>query len=417
MRWLFVIGLVSGCASSTPAREVSSQQQTIETEPIETPQVAETPRFVVISKNTPLYLAPSEDAPRLIFRSHEEQKKLEAKWQSEIQEWAVKTQTKFAKEMETEKKRMRKMKSSDARDEYAHKRRASRAARYIKDIDRRAKRINESPQSRFIVLQKVQQQGDWLEVLTLNGEEESRFCYENGLPGLRAAKLRGWVKASSIERVTTERQRYPVWRGSEVKLAAGVVVEEHQGDFVAHVDGFKVRLSMDDKSIADEFTPGPLFEAPYTASVFSEIALAEGHLQLSKDQTLPYNPFADLYVTETLWVDSTFFATTQTPCAEFTVHAEESLLVPAGKRRAMRLDGGTMSAAPPFAKRGSKLYDASGTEIGMASFDVSLGTPIEVDNQGRQCFEKLVWTPARKQKVPDDWRLIWCVPPEDVSNQ
>lgn len=416
MRFVFFITLLTGCANSPVNSEEPVQFAPSELPQNEETQESQRPSFVVISKNTPIFLAPSTDAPKILFRSQEDQFQLEAKWQREIQDWASKTQTKFAREMEAEKKRLKKIKSPDARQEYVDKRRESRASRYIKDIDRRAKRIDESPQSRFIVLQKVRENGEWIEILTLNQEEESHFCYANGLPGLRATKLKGWVRKEALQQVTTQKQRYPIWRGSEVKLAAGVVLEEQQKDFIAHVDGFRIRLKIDPQNVAREFTAGSLFEAPFTASVFSNIALSEGHLKLSDDQMLPYNPFADLYVTETLWVDSNFFATTQTPCGEFTVHAEESLLVPAGKRQAMRLDGGTIDAAPPYARRGTILYNSSGNELATASFDVGLGTPIEINANGHQCFDKLVWMPPKKKKVPEDWKVTWCVSPDDIQN-
>jgi len=404
--------LLSACAGAPETESAFNEQ--IEDTAVEN-SIQATPiqdQFVIVPRTARLYFAPREDAHFLNFRSQEEQERLEERWRDDVQKWAERTQAAFAKEQERESKRMRKMKKREDREEYAETRRQSRANRLIRDIDRRAKRIGESPTSRWIVLKKVAESENFVEVETLLPDHEMAHCYQRGLGGIAGAKLRLWVKQEDLATVTRNVKSYPIWRGTEVKLTAGVVVE----DGTAMVDGFRLKINFAPEDLGKSYVRAGLFEAPYTETVFSNVAYAEKHLQLSPDQTLPFNPFVEIYVKGTLRVDSRFYATAQTSCGEYTVLAHDTLLVPSGRRGAVRMDGGPV-AEPPFARKGTELLTPDGTVIGMAAQEVSLGAETKTNGpDGTTCFEKLLWTPGRRQKVPDGWKVEWCVA-EDAINR
>lgn len=398
---LLALSLV-GCATSdaTPALQNTTSAQEIVEEPARPPE----PEFFVVPKTTKLFLQPDENSKFLLFRSPEEQAKLEEKWKTDSQKWAERTQKKFEKEMEREAKRAKRMRKAEARDEYLEERRQSRAKRLLRDIDRRARRIGEDPSARWLAFRLVERKNGWVLGESLSADEEAVHCYRGGLPGASGGRLRFWVRESELSDVSTKRAAYNLWRGTEVKLASGVVIE----DGTAMIDGFRIRMDLPNGDTGKTYTKSAIFEAPYTETVFSEIAYAEGHLQLTKDQSLPFNPFADLYVTQTLKVDSRFYATTEVRCAQISVLTDEATLVPAGRRGAMRLQGAP-SAPPPLAPKGTELYTPEGLSLGIAERDFHLGEKTKNEPEGRACFEKSMWQPPRKKSPPSEWLFEVCV--------
>lgn len=398
---LVALSLV-GCATSdaTPAMQTTTSAQEVVEETAPPPE----PEFFVVPKTTKLFLQPNEQSKFLLFRSPQEQAKLEEKWKTDSQKWAERTQKKFQKEMEREAKRAKRMRKAEAREEYLEKRRQSRAKRLLRDIDQRARRIGEDPSARWLAFRLVERKNGWVLGESLTSDEEAVHCYRGGLPGASGGRLRFWVRESELSDVSTKRGAYNLWRGTEVKLASGVVIEEG----TAMLDGFRIRMKVPETDIGKTYTKSAIFEAPFTETVFSEIAYAEGHLQLTQDQSLPFNPFADLYVTQTLKVDSRFYATTEVRCAQVTVLTDEATLVPAGRRGAMRLQGAP-SASPPLAPKGTELYTPDGLSLGFAERDFHLGAMTENKPDGRVCFQKSMWPPPRKKSPPSEWLLEVCV--------
>ncbi len=380
--------------------------------------------FVILHRNKPVYLAPNDDAPFVQYRTEEDQKAFNEKRREAAEKRAEKQQERYEKEIEREKKRLKRIKDPDDREEYVRKRRDSRARRYIKSIHKQAKRSKEGhPNSRFIVYRILEDQGDWLAVETLSKNEQRDQCYSGGHPGLSQISAKLWVKRKDLSEVTVRREAYQVWRGSEVKLAPGVVVTKSGKRHVAFVDGFQVELKVPEDARSDRFSSRSFFEAPFTDTTFTDIALAEGQLKVSRNQSLPPNPYFDLYVTGTLWVGKKFFASTQTPCAEFTVHAEEAMLEPVGRRGAMRLGGAGDDVIPPWVDRGVTVYTAEGEELGKTTGEQSLGHELKPRGD-RRCFEQNVFKAKKKKrrrkkrsKPPKGHTFEICIPANDVSDK
>lgn len=373
------------------------------------------PEYVVVDLTTKFYFTPEEGPEFLQYRTPEEQVEVEEKLREDAIERARSLQERFEKEIEREKKRMKRIKDPEKRNEYAIERRDRRARRFLKLQRRRARRSNElPPESRFIVLEKLEETAKWVKVRTLSDDEQLRHCYSGGLGAIGSLDVELWVQRDQLEPVVRRRERVGLWRGTEVKLAPGVVVEERDDTRYALVDGYRIEVKkLDLDSIASSYESPSLFGTPVTDTQFTDIALAEGTLRLNRDQFLPYNPYQNLYVTATMWVGSRFYATTRTSCGEYTVLTSEEDLRPAGQREALRIAGAPPTAAPPLIKRGSRITRIDGGLQGVTNRDIALPQDMQTVD-GRKCATTWIWE-KRRRKKDESRRLVWCVDREDIQ--
>jgi len=409
MKYLVAIGLIAGCASGSPppAQVPVTARTAQETQP-------EAPRFIVVSRNTPLFLSPEDDTPALLFRTDEEQVERDSEIAKKMAKYVEDRQKKYAKEIKAEKKRMRRIKDREKRSNYASRRRLSRARRHLKGLEKKVLRYSDGhPAERYFSLAVTGETDAFYQVQNLIGDEELPHCYRRGLAGIGRAKLTFWVRKSDAEFVTTLRENVEIWRGSSVATAAGVVVENDGKNQTFLVDGYRIQTDSNTVSLDQTYTPGGTFEAPFTDTSFTDIAFAEGLLAFSRGQALAFNPWVDVYVTRTLWVGKRFYATTQTHCAEFTVHAQEDLLEPVGRRAAMRLSGADAPVKPPYVGKGTPLSTLDGKELGISTGDLALGEPLEV-RADQTCFQKQVWP---VEKGSNQRQITWCVANDAVINQ
>jgi hypothetical protein len=410
MKYLVVIGLIAGCASVSPppAQVPATATPTQETQP------TAPPRFIVVSRNTPLLLSPDDDTPALLFRTDEEQVERDAEIAKKMAKYVEDRQKKYAKEIKAEKKRMRKIKDREKRSDYASRRRLSRARRHLKGLEKKVLRYSDGhPAERYFSLAVTGETDAFYQVQNLIEDEELPHCYRHGLAGIGRGKLTFWVRKTDAELVTTLRENVEIWRGSSVAIAAGVVVEKDEKSQTLLVDGYQIQGDSNTLSLDQTYTPGGTFEAPFTDTSFTDIAFAEGLLAFSQGQTLAFNPWVDVYVTRTLWVGKRFYATTQTHCAEFTVHAQEDLLAPVGRRAAMRLSGADAPVLPPYVAKGTPLSTLDGKDFGVATGDLALGQPLEIRTD-RTCFQKWVWP---VEKGANQRQITWCVSTDAVINR
>lgn len=410
MKYLVAIALIAGCASSSPP----PAQVPVTATPSQETQREVAPRFIVVSRNTPLFLSPDDDTPALLFRTDEEQIERDSDIAKKMAKYVEDRQKKYAKEIKAEKKRMRKIKDREKRSDYASRRRLSRARRHLKGLEKKVLRYSDGhPAERYFSLQVTDETDAFYKVQNLIGDEESPHCYRRGLAGLGRARLTFWVRKPDAELVTTLRESVEIWRGSSVATAAGVVVENDGKNQTLLVDGYRIQADSNTLSLDQTYTPGGTFEAPFTDTTFTDIAFAEGLLAFSRAQALAFNPWVDVYVTRTLWVGKRFYATTQTHCAEFTVHAQEDLLEPVGRRAAMRLSGADAPVQPPYVSKGTPLSTLDGKGLGVSTGDLALGQPLEV-RADQTCFQKWVWP---VEKGTNQRQITWCVPNNAIINR
>jgi hypothetical protein len=198
-----------------------------------------------------------------------------------------------------------------------------------------------------------------------------------------------------------------VAQGTEVILASGIATDGQR----TYVDGFELGLDIPDSAVGDRFEVVRGFEAPYTETVFSPLAFQKGWLRLAKEAPLPFNPWHPLHVTATLYVGDRFYATTQTPCAEYTLRTIEEALEPVGKRGAMRLGGSESGEIkPPFARAGASLFGPDGQLIGTARGDLALVDEWEGPADLR-CWHYEIWSGDEGRR-----RLPVCVKPDDFQS-
>ncbi len=409
MRYLVAFGLIAGCASDPPPNPTPVAADTAHS------VVAEIkPRYVVISRNSPLFLSPDHESPALLFRSDPDQLERDSGIAKKMEKYVEDRQKKYAREIKAEKKRLRRIKDREKRADYATRRRLSRARRHLKGLEKKVLRYADGhPAERYFALAVTDENNTHYQVENLIGDEEAAHCYRRGLAGIGKAKLKFWVKKTDTETVTTLRESVDIWRGSSIATAAGVVVKQEDGKQTFLVDGYQIQTETQPEALQKTYTPGGTFEAPFTDTTFTDIAFAEGMLGFSQNQALAFNPWVDVYVTRTLWVGKRFYATTQTHCAEFTVHAQEELLEPVGRRAAMRLSAADAPVTAPYVRKRTVLSNIEGTEIGISTGDLSLGE--EVDKQANsRCFRKSVWQP---EEGSNQRQLVWCVPADSVVNQ
>lgn len=394
-----------GCASN--AGEVRQDA----TEPVSSAQpTAVAPPFVVVDLTTQFYLAPDHEAPFFQYRTPDEQAEVTDRLRESTLELNEKLKARFEKEIEREKKRMKRMRKAEDRVDYAEGRRLRRAKRYLKSIRSRAKGNRElAPNSRFVVLKLIEREGTWLKVETLPGDHQAQHCYSGGLPNIDRFRLDLWIEESALRDVTTKKVRTGLWRGSEVILAPGVVVEKRGGAYHALVDGYRIELELDPKAVGTSFESPTQFPRPVTDTRFSTIALAEGKLRLNRTRSLPYNPHWELYVTGTMWVGNRFYATTQTPCGEYTVHADEDDLEIGVSRGTTRISGVPPEVTYPKIPAQTQIWNPTGEELGIVVNPISLP---EIDSEPNSlvCFRTPVWDQSSKDSDVNERRsLEWCV--------
>ncbi len=411
--WICSLMLLLPACSSTAPETKPGATEVVETELVE----EETREFVVVDLMTPLYLAPNAESAFIRYRSVEEQTEVEGRLKEKAIERVKSLQERFEKEIEREKKRMKRMKDAEKRDEYAIARRERRARRFLNFQRKRARRSRElPPESRFVVLEKISEQPGWIEVRTLSDREEARHCYSGALGPLGSMHLNFWVRSDAPRELVRRRERVGIWRGTEVKLAPGVVIEEVDGDKYALVDGYRIRVDgIDEDAISTAYPSPSLFQTPVTDTQFTDVSLAEGLLRLNRSDFLPYNPYQNLYVTATMWVGSRFYATTRTPCGEYTILTAEEELRPAGRREALRIAGEPPMADPPLIRKDSTVFLRDGTRLGIVTRDLAL--PDDADEvDGRICSTTWVWKKRRKKK-DETRRLKWCVEASAVERE
>lgn len=368
----------------------------------------EPPRFVLVHRNTRIYLSPDENAPYLQYREPERQAEFDERRAAAEAERLEKEKEAEAERREKEKerrdklrKRRRKYSSKKRRElaerdkERAEERRIQRAQKELRDARRRAAKDRiEAPDRWWIPFLRVAERDDWLELRPVPRGVEPPHCFQGNFGELDRLDATFWVKKADVAPVVSRRVRVPVYSGTEVILLPGVALAPHNDEtgerYRAYVDGFVLDLDVPSDAVGDWYRPDTPFEAPITDTVFTEIAFAEQKLRFGKSTRFPYNPYRDLYVTGTLRIDSKFYVTTQTPCGEYTVRAAEDLVEPAGRRGATRLTGDSTRVDPPYAKRGAVAHSADGKQFGRALVDFPLGDHTQ-DKDGRSCWRTAVW--------------------------
>lgn len=413
---------VFGCGGGGSKEDDLPVEQAATEEPAEPPRPVE---YVIVHRNTPIRLAPDDDAPFLQYRPPDRQHEFDERRAEADKERAEKQAEADAERREREKKRRdnirkrrkklswKRRKELRERDaERAEQRRTQRAERKLRDIRSRAQRDRiEGPDRPWIPFQLVGEKGDWLELSPVHRTDDPPHCYARNFGEVDRLAATFWVRRDDVASVTTSRVRVPVADGTEVILLPGVVVEKAgETSHRVYVDGFVLELDVPPDSIGTTYRPTLPFEAPMTDTVFTPIALAHGKLRFERSAPLPYNPYRQLYVTGTLYVGSRFYVTTQTPCGEYTVRASEELVEPVGRRGAMRLTPDTDSVSPPLAKEGSTAFMPDGREFARVRAAFPLGAHT-TDVDGRKCFRSAVWGDS---DAAVSRSLELCFAPEDL---
>ncbi len=400
-----VIGalVLTSCASSP------EQPSKVESQALAAEETPETPKFVVISRLSPLYLAPSKSAPQLLYRTPEEQtakvEEMNAARERDaerLQKRAEKQAERDEKRAKREKKRLRKLRG-DRREAYREKleERAKEREREAAEgaLDRKArwasKYAGEAAHEHLFAAELVERRDGWVGVRPIR--PETPRCYAGAATRLQALDVVFWTPEENLLDVVTKRVRVPVAEGTEVILAGGVAMKDGR----AFVNGFELGLNVPQDAVGMTYEGVRGFEAPYTETVFSPVAYANDWLRLEKDAPLPFNPWFPLHVTATLYVGDRFYATTQTPCAEFTLRTIEEALEPVGERGAMRLGGSEDRVVePPMFVAGAALFSPSGESIGTARVDLPVVDELE-STEGRTCWHYVVWDgDAGQRRVP-----------------
>ncbi len=392
----------------------------------------ERPRFVVVHRNTPIRLAPSDSSAYFQYRTPERQKDLEARWAEDAAEEVEREKERLenrnereAKRRERMRKRRRKLRGQKRRDfderEKLRKERLrhERATDEIERFRKHAKKMRwEAADRWWIPFQVVGERDGWMEIRPVPANTPRGHCFQRNFGQLDRLDATYWIRTSDAATVVTRNVSVPVWAGTEVKLRPGVAVERVEGDsekplFRTYVNGFVLDLPIPPEALGDSYQPGNPFEAPVTDTVFTDIAFAERKLLIGKRTPFPYNPFANLYVTGTLRVDHRFYITTQTPCGEYTVRGDKDLIQPAGARGTTRLTADGIAVDPPYAIGGAVATTPDGERFGNVLVDFALGNEIE-GPEGKSCWRTAIWG---KVDAVVNRSVDLCFDPADVMRE
>lgn len=381
------------------------------------------PTYVVVHRNTQLHLEPRADSPFVQYRTPQQQADFDAAQQKAAQARATKEADAAKKRADNAKKRRERLRKRWQR--VAKKRRAELwegereriAANKVRDAERTLASIRkraqasrlEAPDKAWIPMRLVSNDGSWAQVTLPTQDQERPHCYRENFGVLDNIDATYWVRADQLGAVTTKSVTIAPQQGTQVILRPGVAMLPAGEAYDVYIDGFVLRLDVPANAIGTEYEPGRPFEAPMTDSVFTAQALAGNDLVLGPGQPLPYNPFHPLFITGTLWVGSIFYATTQTPCAEYTVRAKEEHVEHAGRRGAMRLMDETEKVRVANARAGAAAFFPSSEEFGQLRGKVPLGEPTS-EAGGRSCYNVAVWGAASEASVE------LCFAPEDVEH-
>ncbi len=425
MRFLTtVVAVLIGCGGGQASTTGDSSPRI---EPVvEEPELP--PRYVLVHRNTPIRLQPSDDAPFLQYRTPERQAELEARWsdaEAKRLEAAQEAEKERLEAEKTRKDRLRKRRRKYSRKkraelavrdkERAEANRIKRAERTLRDIERRAAKSRlRGPDKLWIPFRLVRRKGEWLQLSPVRRDADPPHCYARNFGEVDRLDAMFYVRESDLAPVTTKSVTVAPQHGTHVTLRPGVAVRPTAGTepltYEVFVDGFVLRLALPADAVAFDYEPQLPFEAPMTDTVFSPIALADGKLDLGPGQPLPFNPYRDLYVTGTLKVGSRFYATTQTPCGEYSVRVRDDMLEPVGKRGVMRLSE-EESVKPPFARAGAMAHLPDGAPFAPVRANFPLGDPTRTADN-RACFRSAVWG---KTDAAVSRSLELCFRTEDVN--
>lgn len=424
-RYLLFAILASACGGAAqPAGPAATATSVAEAPP-------PPPKYVVVHRNSRVYLAPQSDAPFVQYRTPEEQTAYDAKQRKSAEARTKKANeaaSKRAKTAKTRRDRLRKrwQKVSKKRRgelwEAENKRVAAakvrQAERDLGAIRRRAQSARlEAPDKAWIPLRLLDDDGTWAKVTPIEPRSEPPHCYHNNFGVLDQIDAVYWVRSTDLAAVTKKGVTIAPQHGTEVILRPGIAVVPAGGEAEqlhdVFVDGFVLRLPVPASAIGTDYQPARPFEAPMTDSVFTAEVLAADKLVLGPKQSLPYNPFHPLFITGTLWVGSQFYATTQTPCGEYTVRAKEEHIEHVGRRGALRLTDDTVAVTGAHARAGAIAYLPSGEQLGKLRANTALGASADIDAAvlagGRTCHAVPVWGSASASTVE------LCFEPTDIE--
>lgn len=389
---------------------------------------ATSPRYVVIHRDQPLYLAPNDAAEFVQFLSAQETAQIErarlaqleaereaaelAKRREAERQAKVAAQKKKQKPKKKKKKKARKLTRAQrealakAEQERKAKELKRQAARFVAAQEREQRaRPYAHPQQRYHVMRVIRAlDSGWLEVESLERSEQAQHCWRESLPELEGAKLRFFVQPEQLSQVIVRLERFEFDSGVQVKLQPGVVVTERQGDqTTVWADGVSVRLDVPADAVDAGYKAPQLFESPETDAAISDVAFMRDELKIDKKQRLPFVSFFEQFVVETGQAKRSFYLTRQTPCAEFRVLAKPEHVEPLTKRRVTRIRGGHEEAKPPYVRAGATLWDMDGRQVGQAVEALSLvGAQAIEGSHGRACYALKLWS-----KLPAaSWRVL-----------
>lgn len=404
MKLLLLLHLVAlaACGGANPTPQTDAVAEPVVEEP------PAPPTYVIVHRNTPIHLQPGDDAPFLQYRTPERQTAVDGRTMEDDEERAEKLKADDEAWWEKEKarrerlrKRLKKYRGARRAEvaerdrERAEARVSARAERKLRDIRKHADRHRlQGPDRPWIPFRLVKRQGEWLQLSPVHRDADPPHCYMNNFGEVDRLDATFWVRETGLEPVITRSVTIAPAQGTQVILRPGIAVQPIESDdpdrYEVFVDGFVLELTVPAGAVGTEYEPVRGFEAPMTDTVFTPIAWADNKLRLGTRDTLPYNPYRDLYVTGTLFVGSRFFVTTETPCAEYTVRASEDDIEPVGKRGVMRLSGEDETISPPFARPGALSYLPGGGAFATVRQPFPLGDTTQVVGE-RQCYRSAVW--------------------------
>lgn len=421
---------LSACASTSQDVESGSAKSVDPLSRVdEDISITQAVAFVVVSRNAPLFVQPDEDAAFIQHLNSSEQRALATKQRKQARadqlkaDKAAKLKRKRAQRSTKQRKRKRKRRRLSASQRKARaealalkkaKARRARAQRVLKkDIREAQKGFYGHPQERMVVLAVIKEKGDWLNVQTLTPEQEEQHCWRGALTRLQPAQMHFWVRRSDLQTIIKRFERFEVYQGTEIKLQPGTVLTSKGDDrYIAQVDGVSVELDVPSDVVGTRYKNPRVFEAPDSDLVFKPEAFTEGLLKIDKRQRLQHSAFYDQFIVRTGQSRRHRYATTQTPCTEFTVMHPEEMTEPAGRRKTQRIRAGVREMRAPFARSGAALYLPTGQRIGRATGNMPLGQS-SGSHKGRPCFKQRLWPEYTMQP----WRALeLCVPKSQLVN-
>lgn len=398
---LFSLGFI-GCGGST--QQAKAVAPVPEPEPVVEEEPPPTPTYVIVHRNSPIRLRPDDDAPFLQYRTDERQQELEKKWAEEYKEADEKWLESHEEWWENEKKRRQKLrkrlrkfrpkKRAEVRERDLEQQDARVDAHYVERLNQLRKRARrrslEASHRAWIPFRLIKRKGPWLEVSPADRTAQPPHCYEGNFGRLDRLEAKFYVHEDDVAPVTTRSVSVEPMEGTKVTLKPGVALRRTTGGYKVYVGAFELELDLPTDAIGTEYEPDSPFESPVTNMVFTPYSLARDRLRLGPGQALSYNPYRQLYVTGTVGVGSRFYATTQTPCGEYTVRLNKDYIEPAGKRGVMRLSGDDSAVSAPYARAGAMAHLPDGEPFARARADFPLGKEVK-DSGGRACYQAAAW--------------------------